>query len=156
MKPTAFNRALLLVTALSLACNAGAQQTAPAKINERAESGGLALSVVKATRQTAIGILQEADKDQTFLVAEVVLETTDRDEARYRPADFRVKDSSGVEYDATLNTARNSLKSGKLAKGEKVRCTVAFQIPKDAKGLVLSYNPFPLMGGFKPIRVALE
>jgi Domain of unknown function (DUF4352) len=152
----AFNRALLLVTAFSLACNAGAQE-APAKINDRAESGGVALTVVKATRQATIGNFQKADKDQTFLVAEVVIETTGSDEASYNPGFFRVKDSSGVEYDGiSAAGATNSLKYGKLPKGEKVRGTIAFNIPKDAKGLVLSYDPHLRMAGYKLIRVALE
>jgi hypothetical protein len=69
---------------------------------------------------------------------------------------FKVKDADGYEYNATLNSGDNALKSGDLAQGDKVRGIVAFEVPTGAAGLILSYEPLVIAGGYDPIRIALD
>jgi hypothetical protein len=75
--------------------------------------------------------------------------------APYNPNYFKLKDDSGFEYAITLGAPEPSLKFGNLAKGEKARGNLAFEIKPDAKGLVVSYEPLVLLGGFQPIRIDL-
>jgi hypothetical protein len=67
-----------------------------------------------------------------------------------------VKDSDGYEYNTTLFTREPSLKSGDLPKGDKVKGFVAFEVRSTSKGMVLSYEPLVLFGGYEPIRIALD
>jgi hypothetical protein len=127
-----------------------------AKVGDRAESGGIALTVVMVERKAAMNDFMKAKDGNTYLIAEVVIESIDRDKAPYNPFYFKVKDSDGREYTMTINIADDSLKSGDLAKGEKVRGTVAFEVKKEAAGLVMSYEPIVIFGGYSPIKVALE
>lgn len=126
------------------------------KIGERREAGGVALTVVKVEKAKKIGSFQEAGGGKTYLLTEVIVETTGKDKAPYNPLYFKVKDKDGFEYNATINTADNGLKSGELANGDKARGVVAFEIPEAAHGLVLSYEPIVILGGYEPIRVALD
>lgn len=128
----------------------------PAKIGDRVDSGGVALTVMGVQRAADLGQFQKAKDGNAFVIAEVVLETTGRDEAPYNPLYFKVKDADGFEYNVALNIQDGALKSGKLASGEKVRGTVAFEVKENASGLVLSYEPLVILGGYEPIKVALE
>jgi hypothetical protein len=128
----------------------------PAKIGDRVDSGGVALTVMGVQRAADLGQFQKAKDGNEFVVAEVLLETTGRDEAPYNPLYFKVKDGDGFEYNVALNIQDGALKSGKLPSGEKVRGTVAFEVKQGASGLVLSYEPLVILGGYEPIKVVLE
>ena len=125
------------------------------KSGERVEAGGIALTVVGVERLPSLNEFMKAGTGKTYLVVDVVIEATTRDKAPYNPFYFKVKDSEGFEATAGLG-GNDSLKSGELAKGEKVRGKVTFEIAEGARGLVLSYQPLVLLGGYEPIRVALE
>lgn len=126
------------------------------KVGERREAGGVALTAMKVEKAKEIGTFQKAKEGKMYLLVEVLLETTGRDEAPYNPIYFKVKDADGFEYNVTISTADNTLKSGKLTAGEKVRGVVTFEVPEQASGLVLSYEPIVLLGGYEPIRIALD
>jgi hypothetical protein len=125
-------------------------------VGERREAGGIALTVAKVEHVAKLGDFQKAKAGNEFIIAEVILETTGRDKAPYNPFYFKVKDGDGFEYTTALNIQGNALKSGELGQGEKVRGTVAFEVKKDVAGLVLSYEPIVILGGYEPIKVALE
>jgi hypothetical protein len=127
----------------------------PAQIGERVESAGIALTVNGVTRTDSLSQFQKAKPGRTYVVVDVTLETS-REKTPYNPLYFKVRDGEGYEYTATVSTGDQSLKSGELNPGEKVRGTVAFDVPADAKGLVLSYQPLVILGGYQPIRVALD
>lgn len=171
---------LVSVAALLLACGGGARTTpttapasvpaavavtaapaptappaGPARIGERVEAGGLALTVVSFDRKAELGQFQKAKADNTFVVAEVLIENVSRDTAPYNPLYFKIKDGTGVEYNAALIVEANSLKSGELPRGDQVRGLVAFEAPASAAGLVLRFEPIVIGGGYEPIRVAL-
>lgn len=126
------------------------------KVGERQEAGGVALTALKVEKVKEIGTFQKAKEGKVYLLVEVLLETTGQEESPYNPLYFKVKDADGFEYNVTISTADNTLKSGKLAAGEKVRGVVAFEVPESAAGMVLSYEPIVLLGGYEPIKIALD
>lgn len=126
------------------------------KVGERLDAGGVTLTVMGVEKVKEIGTFQKAKDGKMYLLVEVLLETTGRDEAPYNPIYFKVKDADGFEHNVMISMADNTLKSGKLAAGEKVRGVVAFEVPEQAAGLVLSYEPIVMLGGYEPIRIALD
>jgi hypothetical protein len=125
----------------------------PAPVGARVEQGVIALTVAKVGRKDELGALKPKEGNE-YVIAEVVIETVDGNPAPYNPFYFKVKDGSGVEYNSTLNIEANALKSGDLPKGDKVRGTVAFEVPKGVSGLILYYEPL-VIGSPGPIRIAL-
>lgn len=108
------------------------------------------------SRKKSLGRFETADQGHSYVIVDVLLEATDRNEAPYNPMYFKVKDSDGVEYNSGFTTAKDSLSSGNLYKGDKVRGNVVFEVREKASGLVLTYEPLVIFGGFGPIRVLLE
>ena len=130
--------------------------TGPARVGDRVESGGIALTVSGVQKATSVGQFMRAKPGRTYLTADVTIESVSRENAPYNPLYFKVKDSEGQEHTATAFGPDNSLKSGELPKGDKVRGAVAFDIPSEANGLVLSYQPIVIFGGYQTIRIALD
>lgn len=134
-----------------------AVSTAPvAKIGDRVESGGIALTVNGVTRTDSLSQFQKAKPGRVYVVADVTIESITREKAPYNPLYFKVKDADGYEYTASVGSGDQALKSGELNPGEKARGTVAFDVPATATGLVLSYQPLVILGGYQTIRVALD
>lgn len=128
---------------------------AVAKAGDRVELNGMALTVAKVSRATQLGQFNKAGEGKEFIVAEVVIENISQDKTPYNPLYFTVKDSEGFETNAQLVAGDQALKSGDLAKGEKARGDVAFEIKKDTKGLVMQYKPL-VFGQDDAIKVALD
>jgi hypothetical protein len=133
---------------------ATAAPAGPARVGDRVESGGVTLTVVKVEKKAELSQFQKAKAGNTFVVAEVLLENVSADKAPHNPFYFRVKDADGFEYNTAIG-ADQSLQSGDLAKGDKARGNVAFEVKEASKGLVLEYKPI-VIGGGDAIRVALE
>lgn len=125
-----------------------------AGLGERVVSGGVALTIVSAERMGAIDRFLKPGEGMEFVVIEAVVENVDREKAPYNTMYFKVKDQDGYEYNATI-APDPSLKSGDLMQGDKARGKVAFEVKKGAAGLVVSYEPLVLFGGYETIRVAL-
>ena len=125
-------------------------------VGERREAGGIALTITKVSKTNTISDLWKAKAGHVYLVVEALIENTTRDEAPYNPLYFKVKDEEGYEYTTALAAPSPDLKSGSLAKGERVRGNVAFEVPTAAKGFVLSYEPMVILGGYQPIRIGLD
>ncbi len=115
---------------------------AVAKVGNKVEMDGFAVTVTKAERATQIGDFQKAQDGREFIVIEALFENTDTDKekADYNPFFFKIKDSEGFEYQATIDMGSNSLKSGNLDKGSKARGTVVFDVAKGANGFTLSFQ----------------
>ncbi len=125
-----------------------------AKVGDRTELDGTALTVMKIDRAAQLGQFQKAKEGNEFIIADVVVENTGGDKLPYNLLYFTVKDSDGFQYTPAIG-ADQPFASGELAKGEKARGNVAFEVKKAAKGLVLEYKPLTLGGG-DAIKVALE
>ena len=126
-----------------------------AQIGDRVEAGGVALTVNSASTISSFDFMTAAE-GSTYLVLDVLIETIDRDTAPYNPLYFSVKDADGFQYNSTLIAPDPSLKSGELARGDRVRGNIAFEVPATAVGLVLTYEPLVILGGFEPLRVAVD
>lgn len=131
------------------------QPPAMARIGDKAEANGMALTVVKVEKADAVGQFLKAQAGNTYVIAEVIIENVSADKSPYNPFYFKVKDADGFEYNVGLNTDGQALKSGELSKGEKARGTVLFEVKKESKGMVLEYRPI-VFGSIDPIRVALD
>jgi hypothetical protein len=118
--------------------------------------GGIALTVVNVSKVDSINQFLKPKEGNIYLVAEVVIENVDRDQAPYNPMYFKVKDSTGVEATSVMLAPEPSLKSGTLTKGDLVRGNVAFEVNAAASGFVLSYEPIVILGGYSPLRVDLD
>jgi Domain of unknown function (DUF4352) len=126
------------------------------KVGEQVESAGIALTVLNVQKMKSAGLIT-AKEGNVLVDIEVVLENIDRDDkAPYNPFYFKVKDADGYEYNVSLGSLDPSLQSGDLSKGERVRGHVAFEVPESATGLVVSYEPMVLFGGYEPLKVNLE
>ena len=126
----------------------------PGAIGDRIEANGAALTVIKAERKDALSDFQKAKAGNVFVVVEVLIENAGTAKAPYNPFYFTIKDGDGFESNAALGTDDQALKSGELGAGEKARGVVAFEVKRDAKGLVLQYKPL-VFGAGDAIRVAL-
>ncbi len=126
------------------------------KVGERVESAGTALTVNGVKRADRLSDLFTPKPGNVYVMVDVTIENVSREKAPYNPLYFKVKDEAGYEYDTTFAAPVNSLKSGELAAGEKVRGVAAFEVPSSSKGLLLSYQPLVILGGYEVITIALE
>lgn len=125
-----------------------------AKVGDRVELNGMALTVVKAERKAQLGDFIKAKEGNEFIVTEILIENVSADKVSYNLLYFKAKDTDGFEYTTALGMDQ-PLSAGDLAKGEKARGNVAFEVKKAAKGLVMEYKPL-VFGESEAIRVALE
>ncbi len=126
-----------------------------AKVGERVVAGGIAVTVAKVSKTDTIGQFLKAKTGNTYLVVEVLVESVDKDEAPYNPLYFKVKDADAYEYTSAMLAPEPTLKTGTLAKGDKTRGNVAFEVPTSAKGFVLTYEPLVILGNYIPIKIIL-
>jgi uncharacterized protein DUF4352 len=115
-------------------------------VGERVESNGIALTVNSVSAVESVNEFSKPKEGNVFLVVDVTIESVDKDPANYNPLYFRVKDADGFEYSYNFTAPDPTLKSGELSPGDKARGNVAFEVPADAKGLVLSYKAIDFSG----------
>lgn len=124
--------------------------TAPAvtvgQVGDRVESNGIALTVNSVSAVDNVSDIFKPAEGNIFLVADVTVESVDKESAAYNPLYFKVKDADGFEYSTSFTAPDPTLKSGELSAGDKARGNVAFEVPIDAKGLVLSYKAIDFSG----------
>lgn len=125
-------------------------------VGEKAEVEGISITVLSIQKTNKLELFS-ADAGNTYLDIEVIIENISRDEATpYNSLYFKVKDDTAAEYTTTLDAISPSLKSGSLVKGDKARGHVAFEVPENSKGFIVSYEPMVLFGGYETIRINLE
>jgi hypothetical protein len=76
----------------------------------------------------------------------------------YNPLYFKVRDAQGFEQTVALFAPEGdipALKSGTLEPGEKVRGAIIFEVKPGTRGLIMSYEPLVILGGYVPVKVAL-
>jgi hypothetical protein len=131
-------------------------QVAPAvaEVGDRVELNGMALTVVKVDHAAELGGIVKAKAGNEFIVTEVIIENVSAEKVNYNLLYFKARDGEGFEYTTALGMDQ-PLSAGDLAKGEKARGNVAFEVKKDAKGLILEYKPLTF-GVSEAIKVALN
>jgi hypothetical protein len=132
-----------------------AASTGVGQVGKAQISGGTSLTVNKVTTASSVNEYLKPKAGNIYLVVDVTIANIDRDTAPYNPLYFKVKDMDGYEYSDSLLAPAPDLKSGDLTKGQKARGNVAFEVPKTAKGFVLTYEPLVIFGDFTPIQVDL-
>jgi hypothetical protein len=126
---------------------------APVAIGEKANGDGYTLTIAGVERKGELSQFEKAKDGNTYLVADALVEATGN--TPYNLLYFKVKDSTGVEYNPAVTSLPDGFKSGELQAGDKARGKVVFEIPDKATGLVLSYKPLTLGSG-DAIRVKLD
>lgn len=116
------------------------------QVGDRIESNGIALTVNSVSATDNVNDVFKPKEGNIFLVADVTIESVDKDPANYNPLYFKVKDADGFEYSYAFTSPDPSLKSGELSPGDKARGNVAFEVPTGATGLVLSYKAIDFSG----------
>jgi hypothetical protein len=125
------------------------------KVGTPAESAGVTLTVLSVQKVKSAGGLSAKD-GYTYVDLEVEIANTGRDDpSPYNPLYFKIRDNQGYEYSAGFVSVEPALTSGELAKGEKVKGHVAFEVPETATGLLALYEPEVLFGGYRIIRIDL-
>lgn len=110
------------------------------KVGDRVEINGAAVTIVKVSDYAGDDFIKP-DEGKVFILVEVLVENVSQDKLTYLITDFKLKDADGYEYTNSLFAPDPKFSSGSLAKGEKVRGNVLFEVPATVKGLVMSYNP---------------
>ncbi len=135
--------------------------TAIAKVGQRVESAGVAITVNAVTRKAQMSApggftLSPSDPSHEYVITDVTIENAGREKLPYNPLYFKVKDADGYEYNMSISIDSQALKSGELTPGDKARGTVTFEVPKTSTSLVASYKPLVLFGGYQTISISLE
>lgn len=126
-----------------------------AQIGDRVEAGGIALTINSASTVSTFDFMTAAE-GKTYLVVDALIENISRDTAPYNPLYFSLKDADGFQYNSALLAPDPSLKSGEIPAGDRVRGNIAFEIPVAATGLILTYEPLVILGGYQPLRVSVQ
>ncbi len=113
------------------------------KIGDRLEAAGTALAVNGVRRADRLADFSAAT-DNVLLIVDVTLENVSREELPYTgPLNFKVKDEAGDTYISVLfpSPPPNYIQiAGFLARGEKVRGEIAFEVPASGKGFALHFK----------------
>ncbi|MBX6770851.1 MAG: DUF4352 domain-containing protein [Chloroflexi bacterium] len=134
--------------------------TTVGKIGQKVTASGISLtvnSIQRVDKMTMSGFTLTPDQPGFgYVIVDVTIENTSRDQASYNPLYFHIKDSDGYEYNVTSSLDPKALKTGRIARGEKARGTVALAVPKNAHGLVLEYRPLDISLDAPIARIALD
>lgn len=115
--------------------------TALPKTTERAESGGFAMTLHAVADPTPVDRFLKPKDGMRFVATDVTIENTTAPQFYAQPFDVRLKTADNREYLVAVGTASPALVNSQLAKGEKARGWVNFEIPADAQLAVLQYSP---------------
>ncbi len=110
-----------------------------AKLGMRVELDGVALTALQVIS------VKPTDYDKpkagnVFIAVEVVVENVGMDKLSSNPASFKVRDADGFIYDRAYISADPALKMIDLARGDKARGLVPFEVGEKARGFSLLWN----------------
>jgi hypothetical protein len=72
-----------------------------------------------------------------YVAVQILYENSGVDPYDYNPFDWKLTDSSGFSYDTTYSGIGPELHSGTVARGEKARGYITYEVPTSATGLTL-------------------
>jgi hypothetical protein len=125
------------------------------KVGQRVESAGFAITVVAASNKPRFDIFAPRP-DEKFVDCDVLLENAGTKGFDYFSNQFKIQDDqSRVFTGGALGVGDPQLGYGTIVQGNKVRGHVAFIVPKDAKGLTLTYPIDDAPGNARAIHVDL-
>ena len=133
----------------------GAPAVARGKVGRRVESGGLAVTAVAVSDKPRYDLFAPRPGER-FLDVDVLLECDAPGGVRYFASQFKVQDDQARVFDGgALGVGDPQLGFGTLVQGTKARGHVAFVLPKDAKGLTLTYPAPEGPAGARAIQIDL-
>jgi hypothetical protein len=106
--------------------------------------------------QNTFGELK-ADDGYVFFLVSVRLENISGEDLSYGPLNFTLNSTNGYLYQAPVYVALTpeSLNESYLEDGESVNGVIFFDLPKDASGLTLNYEPIIPWTEYKKISIPL-
>lgn len=116
-------------------------QATVAQVGDRVELDGMAMTLVSVDRKEQLSEYEKAKDGKIFIVASVLIENVGKKDVSYNPFYFKMIDAEKFEYEKGIVSDDNRLTSGELSEGGKTKGTVVFEVPNDAKGLVLIHEP---------------
>ncbi|MFA5030369.1 MAG: DUF4352 domain-containing protein [Patescibacteria group bacterium] len=81
------------------------------------------------------------ESGREYVLAEVTITNEGKSSISYNTFDFKMQDSNGVQKTEAYTMATNKLNSGDLAPGGKITGNLVYDVPLDATGLKLLFNP---------------
>ncbi len=96
-------------------------------------------------------------KGNMWMGVEVLVESASDKPFFANPGNAKIIDGDGIAHNPSYQSTKDcdpTLKGTQLAKGEKAKGWIVFEIPKDASNLKLSYNP-SLFGASQTIKFDL-
>jgi len=111
------------------------------KIGETAKAPDFSMSI-ENVKECKVPYYFRAKKGNIKLGVEVIIEGSADKDVPVNPFYAKVTDGDGYSYTSTFGGCSPELKSVRVAKGEKARGWVTFEVPSKASSLKLTYNPF--------------
>ena len=111
------------------------------KIGERVEMGKLVITV-NSIKDSQGSEFLKPESGHIYKIADCTIENlSDESEAISSMLMFKMADSEGYNYDITITDSSKTSLDGELGPGRKMRGEVAFEVPSDATGLELIFEP---------------
>ena len=111
------------------------------KVGETVKYNNVELTVTKF-KTTKGGEFDSLKTGNEYAIVTVKYKNTGKENIPYNPFDFKIRNSKGQVTDNTYISAieKDKLDSGDLAPGGEGEGSMAFEVPKGDKGLVLQYT----------------
>lgn len=90
---------------------------------------------------------ETAQPGKTYIMVDSAFRNAGLNKVYVLSSDFSIQDSTGFKYDNTYTSVDNSLSSTSLMTGQQVRGIVSFEVPQNATGLQLIFDPNYLSTG---------
>lgn len=111
------------------------------KIGERVEMGELVITVNSVVDSQGSEFLKPA-AGHVFKIVDCTIENlSDQSQAISSLMMFKMADSEGYNYNVTITDSSKPSLDGELGPGRKMRGEIAFEVPADATGLELIFEP---------------
>lgn len=117
------------------------QQTQTFKVGDKIKLGDYYLTVNGFEDYVDENPFIQPEEGNKFFIVDVTIENNGAEPKSYNELDFEIQDSVSYIYDSYLSLKEPSLQSGDLQPGRNVRGWITFEIPKNAQGLELIYQP---------------
>lgn len=121
-----------------------AEEKTEFKVGETATFDDKSITVTDVQRNYDTGNqFAQPESGKEFVIVTVKITNNSDSTLDYNTFEFKMQDSNGVQQNEAITAlSEGKLNSGSLAKGGKVTGKLAYEVPKDDKGLKLLYQNF--------------
>jgi hypothetical protein len=126
------------------------------KVGETIVQGGYILQVTNVETSKSVLPHDFIDKGKIFLAIELIIKSGADKDVDVNPLYAKIEDSEGHEYRNSIFRKEPSLMAqSDLPKGGMVRGWVTFEVPENAHGFILTYEPYVVFRATVRIQVDL-